>query len=257
MIDVHAWQPTTYAGRNNREQIVAIAEYRQPPVSTNKPANRMIMKDVERYSQDVLHEPYDAAMYPTRKGVETHFTSGVEARRLTAINAVVGHFEVLNDAAQVLEAAMKGKQMGVSGMPGAGVVADIPALRRISSVLAKEFGWKGPIAFEAVRDIVADEVVKAIVINGGGVTDRQEIRNRISIAQSPPQLQEVMGRYKELLGGQAIALKQQYKSGGGRKDFDKEFLTPATRAAITVKPTKAEAEKARQQPAPTYGGPQE
>lgn len=151
-----------------------------------------------------------AAEQSTLKG----FTSGVEARRVTANNTAINHLETMdrlvNDLAN----------------------SDIRVVNKAANAFAKETGGAAPTNFDAAKQIVAAEVIKAVVQNGGGVTERQEAAEQFARANSPAQLKGVINTYKDLLGGQLQSLKQQYEFGTKRKDFDQR-LTPNTRKLLT------------------------
>jgi hypothetical protein len=87
--------------------------------------------------------------------------------------------------------------------------------------------------------LVAAEVIKAVVSNGGGVTERQEAAQNFSRANSPQQLKEVINTYRELLGGQLQSLEGQYKAGTNRDDFRSKFLTPNTQKVLPAAPAAA------------------
>ena len=94
--------------------------------------------------------------------------------------------------------------------------------------VAEQTGKPAPTSFDAAKQIVAQEVIKAIVNNGGGVTERQEASQYISSASSPEQLAQVIQTYQQLMGGQLSSLKLQYEQSTGRKDFE-EKLTPGAK----------------------------
>lgn len=204
------FQPMTQAGKANPELVKAIAEYREPPLSLTfrNPMNKQIMQDVLRMNPD-----YDASQFKTRSNVEQHFTSGVESRQIQSLNVSIQHLDTLEEAGKALQNS------------------DVPAFNRLAQNIAQWSGAPAPVGFDAVKQIVGGEVIKAVVVNGGGVTERQEARDAVNRAQSPQQLAEVIRRYKNLLAGQLKGARKKYESGGGRKDFEK-FLLPETRKAL-------------------------
>lgn len=138
------------------------------------------------------------------------FSSGVSARRVTANNTAINHLATMEKLASDLNNS------------------DIRVVNAAGNAFAKATGAPAPTSFDAARQLVASEVVKAVVNNGGGVTERQEAEEQFARANSPEQLKAVIGTYKELLAGQLDSLGKQYEVGSGRKDFDKR-LTPETR----------------------------
>lgn len=138
------------------------------------------------------------------------FSSGMSARRVTANNTAINHLATMEKLATDLSNG------------------DLRIVNAAGNAFAKATGATAPTSFDAAKQLVASEVIKAVVNNGGGVTERQEAEEQFSRANSPEQLMGVIGTYKELLAGQLDSLGKQYEVGSGRKDFDKR-LTPETR----------------------------
>ena len=151
------------------------------------------------------------------------FSSGMSARRVTANNTALNHLETMDKLAGDL------------------ANTDVRIVNAAGNAFARATGSAAPPNFDAAKQLVAAEVIKAVVQNGGGVTERQEAADNIKSANSPEQLRGVIATYRELLAGQLISLAQQYETGTGRKDFDKK-LSPATRELLK-KSTPAPANK--------------
>ena len=143
------------------------------------------------------------------------FSSGLEARRVTANNTAINHLETMDKLSDALANT-----------------SDVRAFNAAANLFSKETGATAPTNFNAARQIVAAEVIKAVVQNGGGVTERQEAAKAFNAANTPEQLKGVINTYRDLLGGQLQSLKQQYESGTNRTDFDKK-LSPNTRKLLT------------------------
>lgn len=104
---------------------------------------------------------------------------------------------------------------------------DVKAINAVGNVIARQTGQPAPTNFDAAKQIVTAEVIKAVVASGGGVTERQEAERNFSAANSPQQLKGVINTYKQLLGGQLKSLNLQYENTTGRKDFDKKLTGEA------------------------------
>jgi hypothetical protein len=141
------------------------------------------------------------------------FSAGLSSRRVTANNTALNHLETMDKLAKDL------------------ANTDIRIANAAGNAFARATGSAAPPNFDAAKQLVAAEVIKAVVQNGGGVTERQEAADNIKSANSPEQLRGVIETYRELLGGQLTSLAQQYETGTGRKDFDKK-LSPATRELL-------------------------
>lgn len=138
------------------------------------------------------------------------FSAGQSSKRVTANNTALNHLATLDKLAGDL------------------ANSDVRIVNAAGNAFARATGSAAPTNFDAAKQLVASEVIKAVTQNGGGVTERQEAANNIKLANSPEQLRGVIQTYKELLGGQLSSLGQQYETGTGRKDFEKK-LSPATR----------------------------
>ena len=138
------------------------------------------------------------------------FSAGQSSKRVTANNTALNHLETMDKLAGDL------------------ANADTRIVNAAGNAFARATGSAAPTNFDAAKQLVAAEVIKAVVQNGGGVTERKEAADSIKSANSPEQLRGVIQTYRELLGGQLTSLAQQYETGTGRKDFEKK-LSPATR----------------------------
>ena len=133
------------------------------------------------------------------------FSNGPTANRVTALNAAMEHLGTLDDLSKALQNN------------------DVRLLNTAGNAVAKQLGVAAPTNFNAAKQIVGAEIIKAIVNNGGGVTERREAADAINGAGSPAQLSGVISTYHQLLGGQLLSLKQQYETGTNRTDFDKRL----------------------------------
>ena len=148
------------------------------------------------------------------------FTSGVSARRVASNNTAINHLETMDSLATDLNNK------------------DIRIFNAAGNAFATATGQPAPTSFDAAKQLVAAEVIKAVVNNGGGVTERQEAAENFSRANSPQQLKSVINTYRVLLGGQLESLENQYKAGTKRDDFRTTFLTPNTRKVLPPEPAK-------------------
>jgi hypothetical protein len=149
------------------------------------------------------------------------FTSGISSRRVVSNNTAINHLETMDK----LAADLNNRDTRIFNAAG--------------NAFAAATGQTAPTSFDAAKQLVAAEVIKAVVSNGGGVTERQEAAQNFSRANSPQQLKEVIKTYKELLGGQLQSLEGQYKAGTNRDDFRSKFLTPNTQKVLPAAPAAA------------------
>jgi hypothetical protein len=158
------------------------------------------------------------------------FTAGKNGNTVRSLNVAVQHLDQL-------------AQLGTALQNG-----DLPLLNRLGNEWAKQTGSAAPVTFNAMKKVVADELVKAVVGSGGGVADREEAAHSLDAAQSPEQMAEVIANYKGLMAGQLNGLRQQYKEGSGRDDFER-FLLPITRKELEQHASSAEPAQSPSAPA--------
>jgi hypothetical protein len=144
---------------------------------------------------------------------EISFAVGPEARNVRSLNVAIAHLDTLDELA---------KALGNS---------DFKRVNQLSNRVETELGYSMPTSFDAAKQIVSAEIIKAIVANGGGVNERKEAAENLATAGSYQQLNGVIKTYKSLLGGQMKGLQKQYESGTGKKDF-LEKLEPETIKAL-------------------------
>lgn len=138
------------------------------------------------------------------------FSTGTQGRQVNAFNTAIDHLDTMDKLSDALQNS------------------DVKAINAIGNVVARQTGAPAPTNFDAAKQIVTAEVIKAVVASGGGVTERQEAERNFAAASSPAQLKGVIDTYKKLLGGQLNSLGLQYANTTGRKDFEAK-LTPAAK----------------------------
>lgn len=200
--------------------VKSIAEGKIDPktLSTRGGHRERILQQVTQYDPDYNQQNYGQA----DKAVKD-FGTGRQGQSVRAFNVALEHLDTLAE----LGTALHNK--------------DLQGINKIANIWKTQTGEPGPTSFDGAKQLVADEVVKAIVGSGGGVHDREEAARTISAASSPDQLVGIINTYKHLFGGQIKGLEQQYKSLSKRDDFRDRFLTEKGRAAadqdaIEVKP---------------------
>ena len=192
-----------------------IAEYRIKPPSgfaLNNPRMAQVLTRAQQINPD-----FDATTYDGRQKAARDFSTGKQGQTAQSLNVAIEHLSTLQDAADAL---------------GNG---NVQAFNKLGNFIATQTGKPAPGNFEATKKIVADEVVKAVVGSGGGVSDREEAARVIQSASSPQQLKGVIDQYTSLLAGQLHGLRQTYERTTGRKDFEQTFLTEPTRAKLGSK----------------------
>lgn len=150
------------------------------------------------------------ASYGEKAKAARDFGTGALGNSIRSINTAVQHLETAKQA---------GDALGNN---------DVQALNKLKNSWAQQFGSPLPTNFDAIRQIVGQEVVKAIVAGGGGVSERQQAQEILSRANSPKQLAGAIDQIQKLMVGQLNSLRQQYQRTVGLDDFDQRFLMPET-----------------------------
>ena len=135
------------------------------------------------------------------------FNTGLEGRSVRSFNVAINHLDSLDRLATAL---------------GNG---DTKAFNAVGQQFAEQTGQPAPTNFDTAKTIVGAEVAKAIAGSNMALKDREEIRDKLSRANSPAQLKGAVRELQNLMGGQLQGLEQQYTSSTGRKDFNAK-LTP-------------------------------
>lgn len=88
---------------------------------------------------------------------------------------------------------------------------DVRSVNAIKNWAKTEFGYEGPVDFNFAKGIVSQEVNKSIVNVGAGTeTERKNLADSLSAANSPEQLAGVIQTAKRLMAGQLRGLEEQY-----------------------------------------------
>ena len=185
-----------------------IARGNLPPATGPNAAK--IMNEVVK-----LNPTYNARDFGLQTAAEKEFNTGKNGNKTRSLNVAVSHLTTLDTAAVALRAN------------------DVRAFNEFKQAWQRETGKSAPTDFNAVRELVADEIVAAVVPGVGALADRKALKDTIVSKSSPEQLQGVIKQYKELLGGQLGGLETQYKASTRKTDFRQRYLTPEAIAALT------------------------
>lgn len=200
----------------------AIAKGTLAPLSGFALARPMAQNIMARVVQ--INPDYDPTQFQTRQKAEKDFATGKQGNSVRSFNVALSHLDTLGQLSSALDNG------------------NMQLVNKIANAYSSQTGGAAPSNFEAAKKIVGDEIVKAIIGSGGGVSDREEAAKTISAVSSPAQLKGVINTYKELMKGQIKGLREQYKATTGKEDFDTKYLSEAGRQvgnAVTA-PTQAD-----------------
>lgn len=174
--------------------------------------------NAQRLRDDFYHAypgDYSEAMYPAYSAAKKKFFSGPASDSIKSFNVSMYHLDTLQKAGEALQHG------------------DIPLFNSLTDWYKKETGKAAPTDFNAIRNIVADEITKAVIGSKGALSDREATQDTIAMKQSPEQFAGIINKYKELMSGQLMGMKQQFTSTTGMPgDVFDRFLLPTTREQL-------------------------
>ena len=170
-------------------------------LSRMKPEEKLsILADVARYNPNYSVNGV---------GAQKDFNTGKLGSTVRSLNVANSHLDTLGQLADALNNN------------------DTQMFNKIGNAYASQTGNAAPTNFDTAKQIVADEVVKAVVGAGGTGADREEASRVINAANSPEQLKGAISTYKTLMQGQLKGLNTQYQAATGKNDFNKYLENPA------------------------------
>lgn len=190
-----------------------VADYEIDPnreASLQKGQRDQLYRDVKQYDPT-----YDQTHFGEKVGVINSFSRGADRAAVNSLNVSVSHLGTLKDLGAALQNG------------------NFPIVNRIINQAGIQTGGAAVTNFNAAKEIVGDEVVKAIVGGVSAQADRDAIKHLIMAQQSPAQLQGTINTFISLLGGQLEGRRTGYQAGTGLNNFDQKYLSPETREALT------------------------
>ena len=192
----------------------AIANYAQKPPGLRDKTRPQIMARVRQ-----LNPSYNEMDYGQRDLAMRNYTNpnGTGAKQLQAFTTVAGHLESL----EVLGEALKNK--------------DTQLVNQALNYIAVQTGSPEVTNFQAAKQAVAGEVVKAITGTAGALADRKEAEQIFSEVKSPEQLQGAIDTVKELIYSRLDTTRAHYESATGRHDFETRLPDIVKKAFVEKK----------------------
>lgn len=140
--------------------------------------------------------------------------NGAGAKQIQAFNTVANHLEAISELGKALNNN------------------DARALNSVSNYFDRELGYPNVTNFEAAKQVVSGEIVKAITGTSGALRDREEAQRIFNSASSPAQLEGAIKSIRTLIQGRLDVARNLYETGTGRKNFD-SFLSPAAKTEFS------------------------
>jgi len=151
---------------------------------------------------------WDNNGYKARQAGEIKFTSGPQADKIRSIGVAQSHLHTFVKLTDALNNN------------------NLQVINSIVNAWNKQSGSPKITKPEAAAQIIAGELVKAIVNSGGGVRDRAEMETHLDPAKmTAEQVRENAQTLEDLLEGQIQGWRRQYESFEKKtgKTFDEEF----------------------------------
>jgi len=143
-----------------------------------------------------INPQYDATTVDAKKKAARDFTTGSQGNAMRSFAVAGQHLDQLGTLVDALD---NGNNQ---------------IINQVANTYAEKTGSTAPTNFDAAKDVVSKEVVKAIVAGGGGVAEREELSKLMSNVKSPAQLKGVITQYRNLMAAQHDALLQQRRAAG-------------------------------------------
>lgn len=179
---------------------------------------------------------FDETAIGTRQKANRDFTTGPQGNAMRSFAVAGQHLDQLGELADGL------------------TNGNMQIVNKAANIYAQQTGKPAPTNFEAAKDVVSKEVVKAIVAGGGGVAERQELSNLMSQVKSPAQLKGVIEQYRNLMDAQHSALLEQRRAAGLSDSSLPNYSLPAGQAPAIPDMSAIDAEIARRSGKKTITG---
>lgn len=172
----------------------AIAKGQLPPPSGMALLNPKNARTLARVME--IDPNYDYTTTMAKKKAASDFTTGTLGNSLRSFAVAGQHLDQLGTLVDAL---------------GNG---NVQLVNQLGNQFSAQTGNPAVTNFNAAKDVVSKEVMKAIVAGGGGVAEREELNKTMSSANSPQQLKGVILQYRNLMAAQHDALLQQRRAAG-------------------------------------------
>lgn len=186
---------TTEDGQNGIKVLAqGIADGSFPAPTGMALSNPRMVRALEMVKQ--INPNYDFTATTAKKAAATAFTSGNQGNAMRSFAVAGQHLDQLNTLVDAL---------------GNG---NTNLVNKVAQGYSSQTGNPAPTNFDAAKDVVSKEVIKAIVGSGGGVAEREELAKTMSTTRSPAQLKGVINQYRMLMSAQHDALLEQRRAAG-------------------------------------------
>lgn len=186
------------------ETAKAIANYAERPPALRDPQRNALLARARQ-----INPNYNEAGYGDRDIAYRNWINpnGAGFKQIAAFTTVAGHLETLDK----LGVALKNN--------------DTQAINSAYNWFQTATGDPSVTNFNAAKQAVAAETVKAITGTPGALRDREEAAAIFGAVQSPAQLKGAISTVKELINSRLQTSQAMFEAGTGRQNFE-ELLPP-------------------------------
>ena len=177
-----------------------------------------------------INPAYNEGDYSNRNKAVGYWQIGKGSQQLQSFKTVQGHL----DSMDKLIDALQNK--------------DLKAQNRIINFFKTQLGDTSVTNFETAKQVVANEVVRAISAVGGtsALADRQEAARIFDAAKTPDMLKESIGVLKDLINSKVDTARGFYQAATGRDDFDK-LIAPKIMGVSETTPSQSSSTLTKQE----------
>ena len=182
----------------------AIANYAEKPPALRDPQRNALLARARQ-----INPTYNEAGYGDRDIAYRNWINpnGAGFKQIAAFTTVAGHLDTLDKLGE----ALKNK--------------DTQAINSAYNWFQTATGDASVTNFNAAKQAVAAETIKAITGTAGALRDREEAAAIFAAVQSPAQLKGAISTVKELINSRLQTSQAMFEAGTGRRNFE-ELLPP-------------------------------
>jgi hypothetical protein len=171
-----------------------------------------------------INPSYNEGDYSNRNKAVGYWQIGKGSQQLQSFKTVQGHLDSMNKLIDALQNN------------------DIKAANKVYNFFRTQLGDTNVTNFDTAKQVVANEVVRAISAVGGtsALADRQEAARIFDAAKSPAMLKESIGVLQDLISSKVDTARGFYQTATGRDDFDK-LIAPTTVSTLATTTTASSA----------------
>jgi len=170
-----------------------------------------------------INPSYNEGDYNNRNKAVQYWQIGKGSEQLKSFKTVQAHLDTMNKLIDALQNK------------------EFKAANKIINFFRTQLGDTSVTNFDTAKQVVANEVVKAINAVGGtsALADRQEAARIFDASKTPEMLKENIGVLQNLISGKVDTARGFYQVATGRDDFDK-LIAPKTISAPATTSTASE-----------------